>query len=143
MVLFTVLRPIIRQLGKYIYQGLRQQDRIIDYTYRKSGLYNRGVVRGIKHGLAGGQIVGGVLSLGLNAPDSPGNENVVSQTRKQYPTRPSYQTRNRFSGRSQPRCPVQQYPDYRTCRSRTTQYRTPSNRYLRMRYWLALKRTSR
>ncbi len=122
MALVGILRPLIRQLGKYVYQGLRQQDRIIDYTYRKSGLYNRGVVRGIKHGLAGGQIAGGVLSLGLNAPDSPGNDNVVSQTRKQYPTRPSYQTRRRFSSRSKFRCPVEQYPDNRKRRSRFSKY---------------------
>ncbi len=96
--------PIIRQglktAGKYVYQGLRQQERIIDYTYRRTGLYNRGVVRGIKHGLAGGQIIGGGLSLGLNAPDSPGNDGIQTfQPRKQFTPRKSYKTRGRQSVR--------------------------------------------
>ncbi len=87
-----LLRPAIGKLGRYIYTGLRQQERLIDYTYRKTGLYNRGVVRGIKHGLAGGQIVGGGLSLGLNAPDSPGNDGSLpfsprTKTYKQNQTR--------------------------------------------------------
>ncbi len=100
-----VIGPIIGQglktLGRYVYQGLRQQERIIDYTYRRTGLYNRGVVRGIKHGLAGGQIVGGGLSLGLNAPDSPGNDGIPFQKkfRKFSKTSKPYKTRFR-----QPRC---------------------------------------
>ncbi len=96
MVLGAILRPAIFKLGKYVYQGLRQQERIIDYTYRKTGLYNRGIVRGIKHGLAGGQIIGGGLSLGLNASDSPGNDGTVFQPRNGNQTRKSYQTRSRF-----------------------------------------------
>ncbi len=92
-----IIRQGLRTVGKYVYQGLRQQERIIDYTYRKTGLYNRGVVRGIKHGLAGGQIIGGGLSLGLNAPDSPGNGGIPSfiQQRKLPKTRTTYKTRNR------------------------------------------------
>ncbi len=97
MVLGAILRPAVFKLGRYIYQGLRQQERIIDYTYRKTGLYNRGVVRGIKHGLAGGQIIGGGLSLGLNASDSPGNDGTVFQPRNGNQTRKPYKTRNRQS----------------------------------------------
>ncbi len=105
MVLGAILRPALQQLGKYVYQGLRQQERIIDYTYRKTGLYNRGIVRGIKHGLAGGQIIGGGLSLGLNAPESPGNGNAIplSPKRKQFTSRKSYKTRSRQSVRCSPR----------------------------------------
>ncbi len=90
-----ILRPLIRKGLGYIYTGLRQQDKLVDYTYRKTGLYNRGVVRGIKHGLAGGQIVGGIASLGLNAPDTPGNDgSVYSPRQRNVPkTRSSYQTR--------------------------------------------------
>ncbi len=89
-----ILRPAVKQLGRYVYQGLRQQEKIIDYTYRKTGLYNRGVVRGIKHGLAGGQVIGGGLSLGLNAPDSPGND--ASSVPFYGPSaRKPYQTRDR------------------------------------------------
>ncbi len=100
MVVGAIVRPFIRQLGKYLYQGLRQQDRLIDYTYRKSGLYNRGVVRGIKHGLAGGQIVGGIAQLGLNSGTDIGNDAVPTKIQKQRAqTRKSYQTRGRYSRR--------------------------------------------
>ncbi len=75
MVIGAIVRPFVRQAGRQIYQALRAQDRIIDYTYRKTGLYNRGVVRGIKHGLNAGAVVGGTFQLGLNAPDTPGKEN--------------------------------------------------------------------
>ncbi len=95
-----ILRSGLRSAGKYVYQGLRQQDRIIDYTYRKTGLYNRGVVRGIKHGLAGGQIIGGTASLGLNAPDTPGNDaQIPFKKRPQFTSRKSYKTRSRQSTR--------------------------------------------
>ncbi len=102
MVIGAFARPLVRQVGKYIYQGLRQQERVIDYTYRKTGLYNRGVVRGIKHGLAGGQIVGGGLSLGLIAPDTPGNNGVstIPKQRPSFTSRKSYKTRYR-----QTKCP--------------------------------------
>ncbi len=98
MVLGAILRPVITKFGRYVYQGLRQQDKIIDYTYRKTGLYNRGVVRGIKHGLIAGQIIGGGLELGLNAPETPGNGASVP-FKKQPPSRKPYQTRNRFADR--------------------------------------------
>jgi len=108
MVIGAFVRPFIRQIGKYVYQGLRQQDRIVDYTYRKTGLYNRGVVRGIKHGLAGGQIAGGVASLGLNAPDTPGNDVGIpfQKTKPVSTTRTPYKTRNRFTNRCYPKRPV-------------------------------------
>jgi len=99
MVLGAILRQPITTLGRYIYTTLRQQDRIIDYTYRKTGLYNRGVVRGIKHGLAGGQIAGGIASLGLSAEDSPGNYATPFQKRPKSQTNKSYKTRNRRTRR--------------------------------------------
>ena len=65
----SVFAPFIREGlrygARYVYQGLRAQDRLIDYTYRRTGLYNRGAVRGIKHGLVAGQIAGGTFKLGL------------------------------------------------------------------------------
>ncbi len=109
-----ILRTGIRTVGKYVYQGLRQQDRIIDYTYRRTGLYNRGVVRGIKHGLAGGQIIGGTASLGLNAPDTPGNDvGIPFQKRPKFTSRKSYQTRRGQSGRRFTRCkPIPRFSQY-------------------------------
>ncbi len=92
-VIVNILRPAIRYIGKSIYQTLRAQDRILDYTYRKTGLYNRGVVRGLKHGLAGGQIIGGGLSLGLSAEDTPGNDGQIFQKRPKPSPRKPYQTR--------------------------------------------------
>ncbi len=90
----SALRPFVGKVGRQLYQALRAQDRIIDYTYRKTGLYNRGVVRGIKHGLGGGAIVGGTLQLGLNAPDTPGNDAIQTQ-KPRTTTRTPYKTRGR------------------------------------------------
>ncbi len=109
-----ILRPLIRKGLGYVYTGLRQQDRIIDYTYRKTGLYNRGVVRGVKHGLAGGQIVGGVASLGLSAEDSPGNNvGIPFSKRPQFTTRKSNQARYRQARRYSSRCRYDYRPDNR------------------------------
>ncbi len=100
----TVVRTFVRTQSRNLYQVLRAQDRIIDKTYRKSGLYNRGIVTGIKHGLAGGQIIGGTLKLGL-APDTPGNDATVFQKKQpQTTTSKSYKTRLRRARR------------YRSCR---------------------------
>ncbi len=112
----SFLAPIIgqglRTAGRYVYQGLRQQERIIDYTYRKTGLYNRGVVRGIKHGLAGGQIIGGGLSLGLNEDFSDPKGNAI-QKRQPFirSNRKSYQTRGRRSRRCPARGPRYNRPN--------------------------------
>ncbi len=111
-----ILGQIIRQGARYVYRGLRAQDRIIDYTYRRTGLYNRGVVQGIKHGLIGGQIVGGTLNLGLlgdienGLPQKP----KFPSSRKYYKTRSRYKynrsSRNKygatsFCNRCKKRCP--------------------------------------
>ncbi len=101
-VISVIVRSGIRKGARYIYEGLRTQDKLVDATYRKTGLYNRGVVRGIKHGLAGGQIVGGILKLGL-APDTPGN-GFQTQIRKQSPSRKPDKARNRY-----PKCPSGRY----------------------------------
>ncbi len=92
----AILAPIIGQIlrtgARYIYQGLRVQDRIISHTYRKAGLYNRGVVRGIQHGLIAGQIIGGTLNLGL-----PGDiENGLPQKPKFPSSRKYSKTRSRY-----------------------------------------------
>ncbi len=91
--------PFLRTQARNLYQVVKYQDKLIDRTYRKAGLYNRGLVKGIQHGLAGGQIVGGTLKLGL-APDSPGNELQTPIQRKQPKTGKSYKTRNRYSKRA-------------------------------------------
>ncbi len=112
MVIGAIVRPLIGQLGRYIYRGLRLQDKLIDVTYRKAGLYNRGVVQGIKHGLIGGQIIGGTLQLGLNAPETPGNDVVPPYTKRpQPPSRKPYQTRNRPANRYNRRCPSRYRPN--------------------------------
>ncbi len=101
----NIARPFIRQQAGNIYRVLRAQDRVVDYTYRKTGLYNRGVVEGIKHGLIAGQAIGGGLQLGLNAPDTPGNQvGFPSKKRQRFTSRKSYKTRGRY-----PRCPSRRY----------------------------------
>ncbi len=92
MVFGIIGREIFRQGARYIYSGLRAQDRLVDYSYRKAGLYNRGTVTGIKHGLAGGQIIGGTLKLGL-----PGDIETAlpSKIRRKTPYQ-KRQTRSRY-----------------------------------------------
>ncbi len=104
MVISTLIGPIVRrfigQQARNIHQTLRGQERLIDYTYKKTGLYNRGVVRGIKHGLVAGQIIGGGLQLGLSAPETPGNDAVpFEKQRKPSQTGSTYKTRRRFAVR--------------------------------------------
>ncbi len=119
MVLSSLIRPAIRYGARAIYQALKVQDRIIDKTYRKAGLYNRGVVKGIQHGLAGGQIIGGIAQLGLNAPDTPGNGASVP-FKKQPKTYRQNQTRNRYTRRFTTRC----RPEYRSDKyQRPSRYR--------------------
>ncbi len=113
MVLGAILRPAIRYGARAIYQALKVQDRIIDKTYRKAGLYNRGVVRGIQHGLAGGQIIGGFAQLGLNAPDTPGNGGTIPFQKQRPATYKQSQTRRRFTGRRFAQCRPFRYSRYR------------------------------
>ncbi len=122
MVLGAVVRPFVKQAAQYVYRGLRQQDRIIDYTYRKTGLYNRGVVRGIKHGLIAGQIVGGGLELGLNAPDTPGNDGSIFQPRNGTTSYKQNKTRSRRSKRFNSRNCIQRYPATNRRRTYTRRY---------------------
>ncbi len=103
----AILAPIISQAfrhgARYIYRGLRAQDRLIDYTYRRTGLYNRGVVRGIKHGLIAGQVIGGTLNLGLpgdienGLPEKPKfpTSRKFRKTRSRY--KYDYRSRNKYS----------------------------------------------
>ncbi len=87
-----IIRRYVRKGAGHIYRGLRIQDKLIDSTYRRTGLYNRGVVRGIQHGLISGQVVGGILNLGL-----PGDiENGLPQKRKFPQAYPQYKTRGRY-----------------------------------------------
>ncbi len=103
------VRSQLRDLARYTYNTLRIQDRIIDKTYRKAGLYNRGVVTGIKHGLIAGQVAGGIMELGLNAPDTPGNGGSTI-FKKQPKTYKSYKTRSRYPVRSCAKYPVKSKP---------------------------------
>jgi len=84
----TFARRYSGPAARYTYNILKVQDRIIDKTYRKAGLYNRGTVKGIQHGLIGGQIIGGLLSLGLpgvdDAPFQPSSPNQKYQKRSRY-----------------------------------------------------------
>ncbi len=99
-IIAPLIRETLRQGARYIYSGLRTQDKIIDFTYKKTGLYNRGIVRGIKHGLIAGQVVGGIAQLGLNASESPGNnDGILPQKRVQKRST----SRNAHKARS--RCP--------------------------------------
>ncbi len=83
--------------GAYVYKTLRAQDHLIRQSYRKSGLYNRGVVEGVVHGNIAGQVIGGIFNLGLPYPDDNGVSPEYGQkANKQYKTR-SRQFRNNRS----------------------------------------------
>ncbi len=118
-----VVRRFIRSQSQNVYQVLKIQDRIIDKTYRKAGLYNRGLVKGIQHGLISGQIIGGFLQLGLNDDQSltPGN-NAPVQPRNGPQTSTPYKTRRGFSTRYGSRNPARCYTNIRRGRSRSRKY---------------------
>ncbi len=99
------IREGLKQGLRYVYSGLKVQDKLIDATYRKTGLYNRGVVEGIKHGLIAGQVAGGVASLGLNAPDGIGNNDGIPFQKTRFRPKASkpYKTRYRQTTRYCPR----------------------------------------
>ncbi len=103
MVIHGIISRFAIRQAKQLYQIVKYQDKIIDRTYRKAGLYNRGVVKGIQHGLAGGQIVGGVASLGLNTDNQLNGGNGSIFPRKPSKTGKPYKTRRRFPTRTCPR----------------------------------------
>ncbi len=90
-----VIGIIVRQGIKYIAQGLRYQDRIVNQAYSRPFLrqnFNRYAVKGIRHGLSGGAVAGGLYE-GLYSPadDTPGNapfsESNAPEARSQYKAR--------------------------------------------------------
>ncbi len=92
MVIGIFAREGVKYLARNLYTVLRFQDRVIDKAYRKAGLYNRGVVKGVQHGLVAGQVIGGTLNLGL-----PGDiENGLPQKPKFPSSRKYSKTRSRY-----------------------------------------------
>ncbi len=66
MVLPIIIQKAIERAVPYISSALRAQGRVVDYTYTRPFLtrnINPSVRRGVKHGLAGGQILGGLQEL--------------------------------------------------------------------------------
>ncbi len=66
MVLPIIVQKAIERAVPYISQALRAQGRIVDYTYTRPFLtrnINPSIRRGVKHGLAGGSVVGGLQEL--------------------------------------------------------------------------------
>ncbi len=95
--IISLSRPFVRQAAKSLFQAVKSQDRIIDLTYRKAGIYNRDLRAGIKHELTLGAAIGSLISI---APDSPGNEfQTPIQPRKFPKTYKPYKTRGRQTRR--------------------------------------------
>ncbi len=118
MVLGVIARvaPLaVKTFGRYVYQGLRMQDKIIEATYRHTGLYNRGVVQGIKHGLAGGQIIGGTAQLGLYTSGQDTDYGVPQKKNgtKSYKQLQTYNRRQRGYRRNKRKCGPYMYRRYR------------------------------
>ncbi len=66
MVLPIIIQKVIERAVPYVSNILRAQGRVVDYTYTRPFLsrnINPYVRRGIKHGLAGGQVIGGLQEL--------------------------------------------------------------------------------
>ncbi len=94
-----IIREVLRQGAKYVYRGLKIQDRLIEGSYRKAGLYNRGVVQGVKHGLVASQVAGGLLGLGLNNGSDIGNDNGSFSKKSRPSANTQYKTRDRRTTR--------------------------------------------
>ncbi len=93
---------------KYIYRTLVAQDRAIDKAFKIGG-YSRQVRYGARHGAIGGSTIGTLLS--NSSPDTPGNDVIkVPKPRIVTPSRTTYKTRYRRSGRKRVRC----YDNYRS-----------------------------
>ncbi len=93
-----VIPIIIQQLPKIlpaISRVLRAQGRVIDYTYTRPFLrrnINPSVRRGIKHGLAGGQVLGGLQE--LNSVGDFIVPDVIPQPRSKITSSQKRKTRN-------------------------------------------------
>ncbi len=66
MVLPIIIQQAIKRVVPYVSNLLRAQGRVVDYTYTRPFLsrnINPYIRRGVKHGLAGGQIIAGLQEL--------------------------------------------------------------------------------
>ncbi len=110
----TGIGKIAFRYRKQIYRVLVAQDRAIDRAFKVGG-YSRQTRFGARHGALAGSIIGSLIS--NNAPDTPGNDNVIFQKRPRKPqqskTYKPYQTRNRPTRRCTPRSQFRKYPDFR------------------------------
>ncbi len=78
MVLPIIIQKVVERAVPYVSNILRSQGRIVDYTYTRPFLtrnINPYIRRGIKRGLAGGQVVAGLQELNsvgnFVVPDAP------------------------------------------------------------------------
>ncbi len=97
--------------GRLVAEAFRQTTRLFRRYYALEGrafnkLYtgfpqSRTVGRGVRHGLAGGQVIGAFLT---DAPDTPGNGFQAFQPKNgRSASRQAYKTRFRQTGRSRTR----------------------------------------
>ncbi len=106
MVLPIIAREAVRRGVQYIAQGLRYQDKLVTAAYSRPFLpqsFRREIVRGIKHGLAGGQVVGGLI---FTSEFNDADELSVISEDEPVASRPFYKTRRRSAARFGGRCPT-------------------------------------
>jgi len=97
MVLVPLAREALKVGIKAFTRYYRLEGKAFDKLY--SGFPRaRTIGRGVRHGLTTGSVAGSLI-----APDTPGNENGISQQRNGFKTNPPYKTRNRFPVRDRSR----------------------------------------
>ncbi len=106
MVIPIIAREAVRAGAQYIAKGLRLQDKLIDTAYSRPFLrqnFNRHALKGIKHGLGGGSIVGIYMETDpLTDDQENGFPSSITQTPSSYGR--LGKTRGRYSRRSRDRC---------------------------------------
>ncbi len=102
-VIAQIARPILVKAARQLYRAVNLQDQVLKkslFTAKLSKPYRQG----IRHGAAGGAIVGSVIeTLKNDFADDTANGPIQPRKNVKYKTRKSYQTRNRFQYRSRRR----------------------------------------
>ncbi len=107
MVIGVVAKEVFRQGTKALMRYYRIEGKAFQKLY--TGFPKSGVIgRGVRHGLAGGSVVGSLIN---QAPETPGNGVQETFKRNGTPPRKSYKTRGRRSVRNNRRCEFR--PKYR------------------------------
>ena len=96
-IIARVFQRIGSQGFRQLYRAVNYQDKAIDTAWSRARI-SKPIRQGVRHGAAGGAISGTFLKE-LIASDTPGNDNVVFQKKKQ---RPQFTSRKSYKARVRP-----------------------------------------